>query len=66
MQGFADRLDQYEHVTKLSQGFNCTRSLVQHKLTGMQFVLKRCIDAEGKGSLSTGNFDNERKVLQKT
>lgn len=47
MQGFADRLDQYEHVTNLSQGVNCTRSLVQHKYTGMQFVLKRCTDANG-------------------
>lgn len=47
MQGFADRLDQYEHVTNLSQGINCTRSLVQHKHTGMQFVLKRCTDANG-------------------
>ena len=35
IQGFADRLDQYEHVTNLTQGINCTRSLVQHRLTGM-------------------------------
>ena len=47
MQGFADRLDQYEHITNLSQGVNCTRSLVQHKLTGKRFVLKRCTDANG-------------------
>ena len=34
MQGFADRLDQYEHVTNLRQGINCTRGLVRHRLTG--------------------------------
>ena len=47
MQGYADRLDQYEHLANLRQGVNCTRSLVRHKLTGMKFELKRCTDANG-------------------
>ena len=61
LQGFDDRMDQYERICELPDGFACTRSMVRHKLTGKQYEM-RSLDTINVDEESLGVFEFEMKA----
>lgn len=62
-QGFIDRADQYERVKKLSDGIVCQRSIVRHKLSGIEYEM-RSIDTNKAEKQTLAVFNDERQALQ--